>query len=317
VVAVALLSLGLLAGCPAQAVPQVDAAVADDAAAVVDAAPADDVAVPDDVAPPDLAPVDACAAEAVETSCGDGCDNDGDGWADADDPDCVTAFLLTREPADGILRWRIGDSDVVPLHVGTDVQHPALDLAQVGAFGFAVKPGFPPGRGLYRFDPRPDPAPGPENASPIAYQASDVCLLGGVVVVAERAAPKVHAYAATDLATDLGPVTLSGGTLTRGCASDGTAVYVVLAPAAGPDEIVQLSAGLAEIARVPLPSGLDVQKTRLLDLAYDRRTALFYGLFTTAGEPNTAEVTPFAMGGAAGASVVAPFALTNLGTYAP
>ena len=312
-----LLACGLGAGCPAQAVSQVDAAVPDDVA-VVDAPLAEDVAPPEDLAaPPDLTPTDTCVAEPVETLCGDGCDNDGDGWADADDPDCVTAFLVTREPADGILRWRIGESDVAALHAGTDVQRPALDLAQVGAYGFAIKPGFPPGRGLYRFDPLPDPAPGPENASPITYQASDVCLLGGLIIVGERGAATVHAYAATDLAIDLGPVTLAGGILTRGCASDGTDAYVVLAPATGPDEIVRLSSSLAETARLPLPSGLDAQKTRLLDLAYDRRTALFYGLFVAAGEPNTAAVTPFTMGGAVGAPVTAPFALTNLGAYAP
>jgi hypothetical protein len=212
----------------------------------------------------------------------------------------------------------VGDPAVQVLHGGTDVQRPALDLAQVAGGGWAVRPGMGPG--LYRFDPRPDPAPGPQQLQALAYQPSEVCLFQGLVLVGERGAPTVHAYAPADLATDRGPLTLPGGGAVRACAAGGSHLYVVLAAAtAGADDaIVELAVApaLAEVGRPGLPSGV-AGKPRLLDLAWDRRSARFYGLFAAAGAVNTSEVTPFVMGGAADAPVSAPFALTNLGTFAP
>ncbi|HEY3359725.1 MAG TPA: hypothetical protein VGQ83_41130, partial [Polyangia bacterium] len=171
---------------------------------------------------------------------------------------------------------------------------------------------------LYRFDARPDPAAGPTKVADLAYQASEACLFQGLVVVGERGAPTVHAYDPADLATDRGPLTLAGGTFVRACAADATRLYVALAAGSGADVIVELTAApaLAEAGRPALPTGLGA-KTRLLDLAYDRRGGQFYGLFVADGEVNATALVPFTMGGAAGAPVAAPFALTNLGTFAP
>jgi hypothetical protein len=180
------------------------------------------------------------------------------------------------------------------------------------------------GAHLYRFDPHPDPAAGPTQAAALAYQPSDVCLFAGTVLVGERAAPRLHAYAAADLATDLGPLTLAGGAFVRACAADASRVYVVLAGLVGdggaaPDEIVEVAVTptLAEGTHHALPTGLGGGESRLLDLAYDRRGGQLYGLFVDATTPATAAVVAFTPGGAVGATVAAPFALTNLGTFAP
>ena len=309
----------LVAGCPAQA------AAPDDAAPQQDAGPEDaalDLLPPDD-APPDVpAQVDACPGEGIEASCHDGCDNDGDGFTDDDDPDCVTAFLITREPSDGVLRWRVGDADPVVLHAGGTPARPLVDATQVGGAGFAVQRGMAPSRGLYRFAPRPDPAPGPTLLVDVGYQASDVCVFAGRVVVTELGGPRVHAYdpdaAATDGGTPLplGSVTLTRGTLVRACAADASNLYVAVATASGTDDIVRLDADLNELGWPGLPTELPVDKKRLLDFAWDRRTQQFHGLFVGT-EVNTADVTPFAMGGAVGTPSTAPFALSTLSTFSP
>jgi hypothetical protein len=315
-VAAAFGALALCAGCPAQAVLQDDAAPQEDAGQV-DAQ--DDLLPPED-APPDVpAPDDACASEGVETACGDGCDNDGDGFADGDDPDCVTAFLVTREPPDGVLRWRVGDADVAALHPGGTPGRPIVDSAHL-PLGYAVQRGMPPGRGLYRFDPKPDPAPGPELVLDVGFQASDVCVFAGRVVVTELTGPRLHAYHPGDISPDGGTAfasaTLTRGTLVRACAADATRLYAVVATASGTDDVVELDADLVEVSWPGLPTGLAADEKRLLDLAWDRRTGQFYGLFVGT-ETNTAAVTPFAMGGAAAPAVTAPFALSTLSTFAP
>jgi hypothetical protein len=102
----------------------------------------------------------------------------------------------------------------------------------------------------------------------------------------------------------------------RACAAAATDLYAVVATASGTDDVVRLDADLNELGWPGLPTGLAVDKKRLLDLAWDRRTAQFYGLFVGA-EPNTTDVTPFAMGGAVGPPVTAPFALATLSTFSP
>jgi len=318
-VAAALAVAALCAGCPAQAVAP------DDAAPQADAGQEDvalDVLPPDD-APPDVPEqTDACPAEEHESSCLDGCDNDGDGFTDGDDPDCVTAFLITREPADGVLRWRVGDLGPVALHAGGTPGRPLVDAIQLAGAGFAVQRGMAPGRGLYRFDPHPDPAPGAARLFDVGFQPSDVCVFAGRVIVTESGGPRLHAYdpAATvpdgGVPAPLRSATLTRGTLLRACAADATDLYAVVATASGTDDVVRLDADLNELGWPGLPTGLAVDQKRLLDLAWDRRGGQFYGLFVGT-EPNTADVTPFAMGGAVGTPVTAPFALATLSTFAP
>jgi hypothetical protein len=312
----------LCAGCPAQAVAPVDAAPQ------ADAAPEDvplDLLPPDDAPPDDLPEqTDACPAEEHESSCLDGCDNDGDGFTDGDDPDCMTTFLITREPSDGVLRWRVGDADAVALHVGGTPGRPLVDAIQLAGSGFAVQRGMAvPGRGLYRFDPHPDPAPGPTLLFDVGFQASDVCVFAGRVIVTELMGPRLHTYDPDATAPDGGApaplrsVTLTRGTLVRACAADATDLYAVVATSSGTDDIVRLDADLNELSWPGLPTGLQAGKTRLLDLAWDRRTSQFYGLFVGGTEPNTVDVTPFTIGGAAGTPSTAPFALATLSTFSP
>jgi hypothetical protein len=319
-VAAALGAVAICAGCPAQAVLQ------DDAAPQADAGQADapdDVAAPEDAVQDDApAQDDACANESPETTCDDGCDNDGDGFVDGDDPDCVPAFLVTREPADGILRWRKGDAATIDLHPGGTSGRPLVDSAQLPGAGYSVQRGMAPGRGLYRFDPRPAGS-GPALVFDMGFQASDVCVFQGKVILTELGGPRVHAYdpAAIDLdgGTASAAVTLTRGTLVRACAADATHLYAVVATTTDGgvvDDIVQLDADLNEVAWPGLPTGLAADKQRLLDLAWVRREGRFYGLFVGA-EVNTTDVTPFTMGGAAGTPVTAPFALSTLSTFAP
>jgi hypothetical protein len=115
----------------------------------------------------------------------------------------------------------------------------------------------------------------------------------------------------------LASATLTRGTLVRACAADATDLYAVVATASGTDDVVRLDADLNELGWPGLPTGLASDKKRLLDLAWDRRGAQFYGLFVGSAEPNTADVTPFTMGGAVGTPVTAPFALATLSTFAP
>ncbi|MBI5479690.1 MAG: hypothetical protein HY906_12575 [Deltaproteobacteria bacterium] len=329
-VAAALAVAACCAGCPAQAVAPDDAAPQPDAGQ-------EDVAL--DVLPPDDAPpdvpeqTDACPNESPENNCSDGCDNDGDGFTDLDDPDCVTAFLITREPPDGVLRWRVGDPGPVALHPGSSVVRPLVDAVQLAGAGFAVRRGMAPARGLYRFDPRPDPAPGPTLLFDVGFQASDVCVFAGRVVVTESGGPRLHEYDPAATVPDGGVVaplrsaTLTRGTLVRACAADATDLFAVVGVPDQPDDIVRLDADLNELGWPGLPTGLAADEKRLLDLAWDRRGSQFYGLFVKqfppdggpdAGtESNTLEVTPFVMGGAVGTPVTAPFALSTLSTFAP
>jgi hypothetical protein len=88
-----------------------------------------------------------------------------------------------------------------------------------------------------------------------------------------------------------------------------------VATSSGTDDIVRLDADLNELSWPGLPI-LPGGKTRLLDFAWDRALQRFWGLFVGA-EPNTAEITPFVMGGGAMPAFIAPFALSTLSTFAP
>jgi hypothetical protein len=159
----------------------------------------------------------------------------------------------------------------------------------------------------------------------VGFQPSDVCVFAGRVIVTESAGPRLHAYDPAVTVPDggvpapLASATLTRGTLVRACAADATRLYAVVATSTDGgivDDVVQLDADLSEVAWPGLPTGLAADTKRLLDLAWDRRTAQFYGLFVGT-EPNTTDVTPFAMGGAVGTPVTAPLALSTLSTFAP
>jgi len=225
-----------------------------------------------------------------------------------DDPDCVTRFSSRASPptascAGGSVRARSRrcSRDRRPA--------PGAGSRPGRRVRLRVKPGFPPNRGLYRFDPFPI-RPGPENASPITYQASDVCLLGAS---SSSASARAHrARLRGDGSRDRPrPGDARRRHLTRGCASDGTDAYVVLAPASGPTR----SCARREPRRDRAPAAAE-RPRRAADAPAGPRLRSAHGavlrLFAAASEPNTATVTPFTMAGV-GAPVTAPFALTNLG----
>jgi hypothetical protein len=265
-------------------------------------------------APPDL----ACSAPPGPEICGNGCDDDRNGYVDDDDPACTTQLLVTFQsqtsalnrmileptphlvvvdqnpvPAAMFAEYRRGFADAVfaALETGTDVRRIALD-------------------------------DGGTSDHLTAYPTRDACVFGAELVVVERSASsQLHRFKA-DGVTELGTVPL-GAVIANACTSDGTQLYVAVHDNLGNSTFVVFDKTYTQVGpALTLPAALQTAGyVHCLDVAWSRKQGVFYGLFTATVSPNDSilsatQLYPFAFDGGVGAPIDAG-TLHGVGAFVP
>jgi hypothetical protein len=288
---------------------------------IVDLEPVEDLAVtepPDAAPPPDLTPPPPQCPDGSAEICGNGCDDDGNGYIDGDDPACTAQVVATFEAGSSALTRLALD----PLRPAVLDGH-AVPQGAHGAYAPHVAwIAFDDATRLLR---RIDQAAGGmvSDYSP-AYATRDVCLFNGEVIVVDPSG-LLHRLD-LDGKTERGQVTLGSPTtvLLSACATDGKYLYVATHSVTGmPTQFVVLDASYKTVATaVPLPSALlDQGYDRCLDFAWTQVHG-FYGLFAVSGgelrdtKLRAQQVTPFAFDGGVGPPIDAGL-LHGLGEMIP
>jgi hypothetical protein len=249
-----------------------------------------------DLAPPaDLVGADlTCAAASGPEQCANGCDDDGNGLVDADDPACTPQVIPTAQnPPAGtpLYRLLLGAGPEYKLLDENDIR-PAAFAVRVRAFDPAV---FIAREGNSRLLQKLTLSPtgtGTLTDYPLAFAARDVCVFGSDLIVLERGSSaafpsRIHRFGPDGV--ERGTSISLGATLVTACASDGTRLYVATHDLLGaPSEFRVFDASYAQVSTLNLPAGLKAwERTaetldRCLDFAWTP-TGGWYGLFVDAG----------------------------------
>jgi len=243
----------------------------------------------------------ACATTGPEV-CGNGCDDDRNGYVDDDDPACTTQMLVTLTMGTPAL-WRLilePTPHVVALDgnpVSTNAGMATYDATLAPAAFLAYEGGT---RELER---RPIGVAGAPTTTSTTFGLRDVCVFNGeLIVVDPRASTSyLHRFNA-DGTTELGMVPVAD--TASACSSDGTTLYVATHPNPGDSVIHTFAKGASGPteagAPITLPDALlNAGYTRLVDLVYVKKSKSFIGLFAMPGAFSD---------GALNGDVMAPFA---------
>ena len=307
-------------GCKAQPSVQGDAALRD--LALDDGGEEPDLSSTSDLtALPDL----QCPINAVEI-CGNGCDDDRNGYTDDDDPACTPQILATWEGGSSTLQRLVLQPPFSTGFVdGNQVPATARGVysrAFASGVAFLVNEGaameldritLPPGM----------MGKGALQANFLNYAARDVCIFHGELIVVERRG-FLHRLAA-DGKTENGMVQLPSWTAVdtylTSCASDGRYLYVSehFGILASQFEILDNSfAPVASPSPMPMPMNSSID--RCLDFAWTRNG--FYGLFVDSGGSTSDDVpadvlAAFSMDGGIGSPIDAGKLLHGMGEFTP
>jgi len=253
-----------------------------------------------DLAPPaDLVGADlACTAAAGPEQCNNGCDDDGNGLVDGDDPACTPQLIATLQNGSPTLDRLLLPSGMAPFSRALDgnATGPAVFAAHVRSFDPAVYVVREGGSKLLRRLTLSPMGTGTYSDYLLPFAARDVCIFGGDLIVIERGTsfggttyPSLIHRFAPDGRTERGTPVSLGPTLATACASDGTQLYVSVHDyLGGKSEFRVFNDAYAPVSTLPLPAGLAAwQRTaetldRCLDFAWTP-TGGWYGLFVDAG----------------------------------
>lgn len=271
--------------------------------------PGDDLGVDQGVPPEDLGGADLGAPDLTLCApgpevCSNGCDDDRNGYVDADDPACTTQLLVTLDVQTPKL-WRM-ILEPQPHLVALDGNPvPGGGMAEYNrAFSPSAYLAFDGSTKLLRRLVLDGGVV--DNANP-GSSTRDVCVFGGELIVVDPAG-LLHRFQA-DAKTPIMPdVTITG---TPGaCASDGAHLYVSHYVSPDPtSEIVVFDKGAngpTQVGTIQLPNSLlDAGYIHLVDFAYVKKGGLFVGLFTMSGgvpdsQLNGDVMAPFGLDGGAG-----------------
>ncbi len=212
-------------GCRAQATPSSPHDLGLDSSAQVDLEGSQDLTV---VSPPDLLPgADlACPPGPVEI-CGNGCDDDGNGYIDDDDPYCTAQLLATPfGGAPELDRLILGPTLTTRFVDGNPVNDGAHAMYRFG---------FTPGVAWLVYDAASDSlvevalpplgqrSMGAEMTLSPGYSTRDVCTFAGQLIVVD-ATGTLHQLDVTG--TQTGSIKTAVNLILTSCASDGQRLYV-------------------------------------------------------------------------------------------
>lgn len=238
--------------------------------------------------------------------CGNGCDDDRNGYADDDDPACTTQLLVTFQTGSPAL-WRLilepTPHTVVldgnPVNAGGMAEHNRL-------FSPSAYLAFDGSTKLLRrlvLDGGVD-----DNAS-VGYTTRDVCVFNGELIVVQPGNPTstLHRFM-PDARTEIGTVSVAG--TAAACASDGNSLFVSTSTLGNPSQIVvfdkSANGPVATALTLPIPDALvNDGYARLVDFAYVKKGGLFIGLFAadvsaSDNQLNGDVMAPFALDGGSG-----------------
>jgi hypothetical protein len=214
--------------------------------------------------------------------CGNGCDDDRNGYTDDDDPACTTQMLVTLNMGTPAL-WRLilEPKPHVAVLDGNPVSNNGAFAAYNAAFAPAAFVAYEGGTKLIERRPIGGGAITVRDTSP--YSVRDVCIFNGeLIVIDPRASGSfLHRYSA-DGTTELGMVSVAN--IATACSSDGTMLYVARHPTVGDSEIAvfgKSASGPVDTGMViALPDAMsNAGYDRIVDLVYVKKTGLFIGLF--------------------------------------
>jgi hypothetical protein len=294
-VAAALLLLCAVAGCRATPV-----------------APPDDMSVDmaiggggggDDLGGDDLATADMACPVGPEI-CGNGCDDDRNGYTDADDPACTTQMLVTMGAAGSSALWR--------MILEPQPHVVVLDGNPVGSSGMATynrmfaQAAFISYDGASKHFDRVPIGGGITSSTLTSYTSRDTCVFNGELIVVAQlpTAPGYLHRFMPDGKTEIMPAA-TVAEIPTACSSDGSFLYVSEHASTGPSDIRVF----AKSANGPVDTGTTLAipdelvnngYDRLVDLAYVKKSGLFIGLFTTEAGTEGDVMAPFALDGGVG-----------------
>lgn len=272
--AIALLVLGAVAGCRATAKPPTD-----DMAIDMSVASPDDLAGTDDLAVADMA---MCAVG--PEICNNGCDDDRNGYTDADDPACTTQMLVTL---------KLGSPNLSRLILEPTPHLVMLDGNPVNNGGMATFDKLFSPAVFIAYDAStkqlervvPGGMPTTYNSS---FSTRDVCVFNGELIVVEPlATSKLHRMMADGITEIMPPVTLSGQA--TACSSSGSNLWVARHSSTGPSEVVIFDKGAngpvaSALPPIAIPTDLlNIGYDRIVDLVYVKKSGVFLGLFAASG----------------------------------
>jgi hypothetical protein len=310
----AVLAAALLFACGCRATAATDDGGGGDLTKPEDASDhADHAFLPDFARPGD----GSCpAADGGGEICNDGCDNDGNGYIDGEDPGCKPIALAGMAGGDA-LRFHLDSGATAPF------------LSSLGTWSGAVawRRAVSPDAWLTYEAPllmlvRVDLATQMQTPVERGYYARDVCFFGGNLIVVEVSPtmPSGTLHQLKPDGTELAKFPVAAGA-PAACASDGQLLWVPVHNGAARSKLQAFDATLTPGVSRPIPAALT--EDRCLDLAFTRFG--LYGLFTVSGGGvdaalSASAVWPFALDGGVGAPVPAPdggMKIHSLGEFAP
>jgi hypothetical protein len=285
----------------------------------------DDAHVGDDMMP-DLLGADLFCAGNVPEICGNGCDDDHNGYVDDDDPACTTQLLVTPK-ATGVASPALQRLVLEPTpHLvnldGNPVPSGAMPELNA-AFAPPVFLSVDGNQKLLRTLHLDPSGTGTFSDFSTTFSTRDACVYNGELIVVD-ATGFLHRF--TDGSTENadGGVGL-GNVIATACASDGNLLYVAVHDLVGnPTQFLVFDKTFTQQGpAIDLPTaisgaGLD----RCVDFAWTRHGGGFYGLFVTAGATlndsklDGSQLYPFAFDGGAGAPIDAG-TFHGLGEFLP
>ncbi len=246
------------------------------------AVPMDDLAGGggDDLASTDLA---TCTASATEL-CNDGCDNDGNGYVDADDPACTTQLIVTMQVTGQPLSRLL--LEPTP-HLAVLDANPVNTLGGMAEYQRVFAPAvFLAYDGSTKQIDRRVIGGATTSTNPM-YTTRDACVFNGELIIVDPTG-KLHRFMSDGKTEILPYVTLTG--IPAACASDGNSLYVARHAVAAASEIVIFDKGGANgpvasaLPPIPIPTDLaNAGFDRIIDLAYAKHGGVFIALFAVGG----------------------------------
>ena len=284
-----------------------------------------DLSPPIELGPPDL----LCSAPVGPEDCNNGCDDDHNGYTDADDPVCTPQLLITTQGGTPTLNRLLLGTLLSTRVVDGNPTLPNVFAVHNRAFDVGIFVVHETSPALLRRLTLSSTGTGTYADNALTWSsARDVCVFNNELIVVQRgngtvAVPSMLRRFDSTAMTEQGTLSL-GSTFATACATDGVRLYVAEHDSLfNPSQFRVFDTTLTEKTPVPLPAALtagSLSLDRALDIAWTSRG--WYGLFTDGSTSlndsalNARQLYPFNMDGGLGAPIDAGV-LHGIGSFQP